>query len=146
VAAERQRECADDQDQRFQYAVIVAGVGAKFNSDEFWPWSAGRPASRATVPSRWRNRTPDRTPHHPTKIATRARNTSDSWDSPSTGSISQSLYMILMQSILTGEALHLGCHDVDRAITRRITIAAVRLFGGLMLCGASIVEATRFRV
>jgi hypothetical protein len=36
VAAERQRECADDHDEQLQHAVIVAGVGAKFNSDEFW--------------------------------------------------------------------------------------------------------------
>jgi hypothetical protein len=36
VAAERQRERPDHHDQQFQHAVIVAGVGAPFNSDQFW--------------------------------------------------------------------------------------------------------------
>ena len=35
MAAQRQRECVDDHDEQRQHAVIVAGVGAKFNSDEF---------------------------------------------------------------------------------------------------------------
>jgi hypothetical protein len=36
VAAERQRERADDHDEHFQHAVIVAVLSPKFNSDEFW--------------------------------------------------------------------------------------------------------------
>jgi hypothetical protein len=40
MAAERQRECADDHDEQLQHAVIVAGLGEKFNSDEFWRWSS----------------------------------------------------------------------------------------------------------
>ena len=36
MAAECQRDCADDHDEQLQHAVIVVGVGAKFNSDEFW--------------------------------------------------------------------------------------------------------------
>ncbi|PYQ86060.1 MAG: hypothetical protein DMG02_26180 [Acidobacteria bacterium] len=39
MAAECQRDCADDHDEQLQHAVIVVGVGAKFNSDEFWRWS-----------------------------------------------------------------------------------------------------------
>jgi len=39
MSAERQRKCANDYDERLQHAVIVAGIGAKFNSDEFWPGS-----------------------------------------------------------------------------------------------------------
>jgi hypothetical protein len=45
---ERQRECADDHDEQLQHAVIVAGVGAKFNSDEFWRWSGRRRPRRAS--------------------------------------------------------------------------------------------------
>jgi hypothetical protein len=44
MAAERQRECADDHDEQLQHAVIVAGVGARFNSDEFWRCSVDRTA------------------------------------------------------------------------------------------------------
>jgi len=40
MAADRQRKSADDHDQQLQHAVIVAGVGGKFNSDEFWRGSA----------------------------------------------------------------------------------------------------------
>jgi hypothetical protein len=43
MATERQRECADDHDEQLQHPVIVAGVGGKFDSDEFWRWS---PVSR----------------------------------------------------------------------------------------------------
>jgi hypothetical protein len=32
MSAERLRKCADDHDEQLQHAVIVAGVGAKFNS------------------------------------------------------------------------------------------------------------------
>jgi hypothetical protein len=39
MAAERQRECADDHDDQIQHARILAGVGANFNPDEFWRWS-----------------------------------------------------------------------------------------------------------
>jgi hypothetical protein len=46
MAAERQRDCADHHDEQFQHAVIVVGVGAKFNSDEFWRWSAGAASER----------------------------------------------------------------------------------------------------
>jgi hypothetical protein len=40
VAAERQHEGSDNHDESLQQAEIVAGVAAKFNSDEFWLWSA----------------------------------------------------------------------------------------------------------
>jgi hypothetical protein len=43
MAAERQRQCADDDDEEFQHAPIVAGVGAKINGDEFWRTSPRDP-------------------------------------------------------------------------------------------------------
>ena len=49
MAAERQCKGANDHDDQLQHAVIVAGVGAKFNSDEFWRWSRRRGASTRTV-------------------------------------------------------------------------------------------------
>jgi len=39
MAAERQRQGADDHDQQFQHERIVAVAGAKFNADEFWKWT-----------------------------------------------------------------------------------------------------------
>ena len=42
MSAKRQRQRADDHDEQFQHAVIVAGVGAKFNSDAFWRGSLGQ--------------------------------------------------------------------------------------------------------
>src|SRR5262249_41640376 len=45
MAAERQRECADDHDEQLQHASIVAGVDAKINTDEFW-----RASRRRAVP------------------------------------------------------------------------------------------------
>jgi hypothetical protein len=36
MAPERQRQAAADYDKQLQHASIVAGVGAKFNADEFW--------------------------------------------------------------------------------------------------------------
>ena len=35
MAAERQRQCADDHDEELQHAPIVAGVGAKINGTSF---------------------------------------------------------------------------------------------------------------
>jgi hypothetical protein len=39
MATEHQRECADDDDEQLEHAVIVAGISAKFNSDPFWRWT-----------------------------------------------------------------------------------------------------------
>jgi hypothetical protein len=47
MSAERQHECADDDDKQLQHAGIVAGVGAKFNSDEFWRGSGDISKARA---------------------------------------------------------------------------------------------------
>jgi hypothetical protein len=57
VAAERQRECADDHDEQLQHAVIVAGVGARFNADEFWrcsPSGLTHITRSPTIPVRFR--------------------------------------------------------------------------------------------
>src|SRR5262245_26367606 len=35
MAAERQRECADDHEEQLQHASIVAGIGAKINGTSF---------------------------------------------------------------------------------------------------------------
>jgi hypothetical protein len=49
VAAERQREGADDHDQQLHMRSIVAGVGAKINSAEFCRGSGALPAIARTA-------------------------------------------------------------------------------------------------
>jgi hypothetical protein len=42
MAAARQRQRTADHDEQLQHASIVAGVGGKFNADEFWRRSPSR--------------------------------------------------------------------------------------------------------
>jgi hypothetical protein len=54
MAAERQRQCADDHDEQLQHASIVAGVVAKINWDEFWRASGSlRPFALQTPLCEW---------------------------------------------------------------------------------------------
>ena len=49
VAAKNQGQRADDHDEQLQHAEIVAGVAAKFNSDEFWQWSGTKTVTDLVV-------------------------------------------------------------------------------------------------